>query len=564
MKRLALIVVALFAFSAVLPAAAQDGAQTLAQFFPAETPFYLEVRTDDDFLQTIDTLTTKIAALLPNQQAGESLMDMMDEAIRDDIDPDGSFAETIRPWLGDIAAMGFYSFDQGAINSDEPPIILVIAINDGDAAAAFFTQTPGMDDYTSSEGDGFTLYSPEDDDGAQPFLVFRSDVLIATTNAALAQAGGAPETPLSENPVFSTTLNALPMNSYDASAYIDTPAFLDAVMRESNNLDDDEMAMVEPVLAAVQPQAFGFSITDGRALVFDFASPLNPDVELPVAMPAFAPINPTFAQHIPANTALVVQGTNLYQSYETGIQNLRQLAETMSQTNDDFDMRDLNMALFGLNFAVRGVTGMDVDNAFGWMTGDYALALGLSPSFADSRSVMAAANSLPVDFALILEATDAAAVQDLFDGFSESMNELEAENIETMTSADTIHITFTPENVPFPIELVISKNDDVFVIGTQRMVTAALEPQNGMDSDPAFAEASGYFLNGTNTLLYVGSTGLTPLARVMSAADNPQSIQRQGKEVKAALEIFDSITITSAALPDNPGSVTRFVWLLPE
>lgn len=561
MRRLALVAVVLLVMSTVLPAAAQD-TPTLAQYFPDTSPFYIQVRTDDDFLQTIDALTTKIATLLPNAQAGESFMDMIDTGIREDVDPNGSFATTIRPWLGDVAALGILNFGEEFVRTAQPALVMAIALTDADAAAAFFATSPEMDDFTIEEGDGFTLYSPEEDDD-DPFVVIRSDVLIVTTEASIAQAGGVVEASLSENPVFAATLNALPLDAYDASAYLDTPAFFEAFARQDRSIDEDEWAMMEPMLAAIQPQAFGFVVQDGRALVFDAAAPLNTD-SLPITVPTFAPIDPAFVQHIPANTVLVVQGTNLYGSYEYGIQSLRQLAETMSQTNDDFDIRDLNRALFGLNFAVRGVTGMEVDDAFGWMTGNYALALGLSSSFADSRSLMAAGNALPVDFALILEATDDAAVQSLFAGLAESVSALEANNIETETSADSIRLTINSNNTPFPIELVIAKNDDVFVIGTERMVRAALEPQNGMDSDPAFVEAGSYFLDGSSALLYVGSNALTPLARVMSAHDNPLSIQQQGKEVKAALEIFDSVAITTAALPDNAGSVMRFVWLLPD
>ncbi len=563
MKKFALFALLLMTSLFVLPVGAQDDAQALAQYFPSDTPFYLSFRTDDDFIGTVDQLLVKLDRVLPDADFDESFREILDDAA-DDIQDDGTFASVIRPWLGDEGAFGVYTLDEDAMNREVPPLVIALSLTDADAAKAFFQANAELEDYTEIAGDGFTLYAPLSGNADNPHVVIRSDVVILTNSPEIGEAGGIIAAPLSENPAFDMALGTLPLASYDAVAYLDTPSFFDAIMREQGGVSAEELAMITPMMNALHPQAFGFDIVDERTLVFDFASPLAADAELPFAMPVTEPIDPAFAAHIPANTTLVVQGTNLYQSYQSGVQNLRQLVETMSETNEDVDVRQLNAVMFGINFAVRGVTGLTTDEAFGWMTGDYALAVGLSPSLADASSISAASNALPVDFALVLEVTDAAAVQTLFSGMSESLTGLDADNMQLEILEDAIHVTLTPDDTPFPVELTIAKNDEVFVIGTERMVRAALTPATGMDTDAAFNAASAHMLSNANALLYVGSHSLTPLARVLSASSNPPRIQEQGQEMKAALEAFDSLTISSSALPDNAGSLMRFVWLLPE
>jgi hypothetical protein len=41
-------------------------------------------------------------------------------------------------------------------------------------------------------------------------------------------------------------------------------------------------------------------------------------------------------------------------------------------------------------------------------------------------------------------------------------------------------------------------------------------------------------------------------------------VREQGKQVQAALDLISSISMSAAALPDNAGTLTRFVWTLPE
>src|SRR5688500_4241348 len=90
-----------------LPAAAQDEPPSLAQYFPATSPVYLEFRTDDAILESLGTLVAKFGEMVPDANIDGSLMEMIHDAVGN-LDPDGSFATTIRTCLGDEGAFCLY------------------------------------------------------------------------------------------------------------------------------------------------------------------------------------------------------------------------------------------------------------------------------------------------------------------------------------------------------------------------------------------------------------------------------------------------------------------------
>src|SRR5436305_1085221 len=90
----ALLIIALGAL--VLPAAAQSDLSTLTQFFPANAPLYVSFRTDDAFIQSLDTLAAKFSPLIPGGLMPGSLQKLLDQRTADLV-PGGSFATSIRP-----------------------------------------------------------------------------------------------------------------------------------------------------------------------------------------------------------------------------------------------------------------------------------------------------------------------------------------------------------------------------------------------------------------------------------------------------------------------------------
>jgi hypothetical protein len=85
-----------------------------------------------------------------------------------------------------------------------------------------------------------------------------------------------------------------------------------------------------------------------------------------------------------------------------------------------------------------------------------------------------------------------------------------------------------------------------------------------MSTDPSYIEAAGYTLEGSNWATFLSSSNLVPIANVMTGAVNPVYIREQGKDLRLALALFSSLSVSSAPLPDDGGSLVRVVWTVPE
>lgn len=573
---LALVLVLVFGALAAPAAAQTPDLTTFASYLPADAPLFVSFRTDDAFITTLDDLAARLTALIPSGRMEETLQQALDR-VAGDIAPNGTFATTVRSWLGDSAAVGLYSLSMQTMQSPVPPITIAIAITDKDKAEAFFTSLPSNTRYTAKNGDGYTVYSPVGDVTSDPYYIFRDDVLIVTGDESLVASGGAAYTDsLSQSAGFTDAVGMLPAESYGGIIYLDTPALINLTMgmmpmmgvRQSNQ--QAAMDMMKSMLDALKPQAIGLTLLDNRSLTLDIASPVDASALAALNMAqSNHPVDPAFLQHVPAGTPFVVQGTDLYSGYQNAISSLEMMAKTMPQSSST-NPQDIETGIWGLGFLVRGLTGQEVGDAMGWMTGDYALAFDFSPAFTDATSIEAASASFPFDIGLVVAATDHTAAQATFDGLNRSLLGLPVKDVtitqETLDGgAPALVFSIQTKDFAQPLELVAALSDDVFAIGTRRMVTAAIAPQNGgLTSDPTFTAASPYLLPGSNALLYVSSADLEPVARVMTAKDNPQRVRSQGKEFQTMLNLFDSASISVAVAPDTSGSTVRMVLTLPE
>jgi hypothetical protein len=555
-----LLVVALGALT--LPTAAQAEVTTLARYFPADAPVFAAFRTDDAFIETLDALSAKIGSFIPGGVTPGSLPELLDQAAVA-VEPGGTFAETIRPWLGDSAAVGMFNLEGQSTSDSQPPFTLALAITDQDKAQQFFDLVPNTEVYDFSVGEDFTLYSPPDAAPEAPYVIFRSDVVLITTDEALVEGGGLLDATLDQNEAFTSAIGLLPADQYSAVAYIDTSAIVAEAM---DSADREAMGAFGGLLGAVKPQAFGLTILNDRSITLDAVSPIDASAAEGLALTTgTGVIDSTFAGHIPSGTPFVVLGSDLYHSYQGAFENLRTLANSEMGAGSTMP-EDVEQAIAALEFGVRGLTGLEVDEAFGWMTGDFALYLGFTPAFADAQNLFSAMTRLPVDLGLTIEATDSEQAQALYDGLVTSLSAMPAENFtvaeETLESGiEALVLTATSPDVPFPVELLVATGNGVFTMGTRRMVTAALNPQNGLDGDPFFTEAVATLLQNPYSVLYVAGNGFQPLARLMMAET---STQEDGAELQAVLDLINSVTFSTSMLPDNGGSLSRFVWTLPE
>src|SRR4051794_25533278 len=128
MKRLIVIILILgTALGALtLPAAAQTETTSLASYFPADTPIFISFRTDDQFIDLLDKLAAQIGTAVPGGLMSGSLRELLDMQVAN-MQPGGTFAKTIRPWLGDMGAFGITKLDT---ESSQPPMTMVFSLTD--------------------------------------------------------------------------------------------------------------------------------------------------------------------------------------------------------------------------------------------------------------------------------------------------------------------------------------------------------------------------------------------------------------------------------------------------
>lgn len=569
MKKL-LVLVALLILG-VMPAAAipVDDLTELAAYYPADTSVFFTLRTDTGYIETIDGLIGQIVAAVPGAPK-VSLTQELDRMTAEV--SDGSFAETFGPWLGDKAAFGVVDLAATADDdraNDNDALLLVVQITDRAAAVEYLTGVT-EDDYEVTEGSDYTIFRPVDpSENSTPAIAVGDDAIFVGAVAMV--LAGVPDPALSGSDDFAAGIASLPGDDYNILAYVNGAAITDFAAAEipANSPDAASLASLQ----TLERIAIGFTLIDGRSLTMDLA--ISVDMEALGAMTgvtdyAMTPIDMSFTDHIPAGTPVVVIATNLRATYENALASLRAMGAM--QGGEDVE-DEINKALQQVNFALRGLTGLDLeDDVLSWMTGEYAIYLGLTPAVAEADNLFAAlADGLPVNFGLLIDASaDPDTAAEVVDGIAQAVDFAAAQveapteiavTDETIGGTDALVITITDRSLPFPIELLVASNDDVFVFGTRGAVRAALAPDGGLSSDTSFEEALSYALPGTNTFAYLAGEGLQPLANLVATAGGRDAAM-QAEILRGVLGLLSSSSV-STTMSDDGTQVQRWVLTLP-
>lgn len=559
MKRVVLVLaLLLLVFGAVvIPAAAVPTADltALSSVFPANTAIFAAIRTDDGYIETLDGVIARINQVLPASDQIDSLRETFEMGAGM---MGGSFDSVFRSWLGDTAALGVdisLLIDEDDDN-DYLAATLAIAVTDSAAAVEFargLLSSQGNFDarYTVEVSDGVTFFRPTTDgprlDGVIPFMFTENYVVMGNLAPVMNRMAR-----LDTNARFSETMSALPLDDYNIALYIDSRALFDAQMTMLSDMGDmaemgETIGMLAGIINNLGSIGIGFTVVDGRSLTIDIASTAAPEAIAGAlgldagSMVVAQPIDPAFARFIPAGTPIVTHVTNLSGAYDALLTGLR---AGVSLGSDDEAVEEalaeIESGIAGVEFAIRGLTGLDLeDDILSWMTGDLAIWLGPTPTFAQATSLSGGlAGGLPVDFGILIDAradpdNAAALVEGLKSALTFAARQIPADSGTTITVADEsiggnagVSATIVDRSLPFPIELVIGASADVFVIGTRAAAEAALDPGAGLDSDPAYQEALGYALADTLQLHYLAGAPFAPLLNLMpmeGGADDAQA-----------------------------------------
>lgn len=589
-----LLFVVIFAISlAPASAAPADRFGDLAAYFPAESPMFFAIRTDEAFLDKVDDLAQLVAGKFPGILPADLSVRMLYDAPLGSVEQAVTIREDIRPWLGGAAAVGFTGSMESMMEMRVPPVVIALEVTDRAAAEAFVErmlgENLGDDDDAVIEKtsiNDYTVYQPtEAYDYIQTTVAIGNRVLFYAPSADVMPLTR-PEEGLPDSPDFQDMTGLLPAEDYDALVYIDTPAIADMSMRMTfGNAPRPDMAymmnLMQALYAAAGPQMVGLALLDTRSLVVDSVQ-LRGDTSrlealgLTLDYPA-SPVDTAFAANVPADAPFVMQGTSLGPAILSGLQNFRAIGDWVYQEGllgrlleqrgapdayvemaNNFNLKHL--LTFG-ELAFSGMTGLNLQNdVLAWMTGDYAGYLRLLPS-----------ETLPlsVDLALVVEATDPAAAQHVIDQLASALDQYEFayERVDEGTLAFT-----SPLRLLFPrerraslmaareLDVLVGTNGSVLAMGTRPGVEASLNAREdgGLASDPAYTAAQAYFLAGAEALGYMNLRPLFPLIRHIAE-------MRDSRDLLLAIPFLSLLESASiSAISADAGVVSRFVLTLSD
>jgi hypothetical protein len=539
---------------------AQADVESMAALMPYDSVLFFALRTDDDYIELLDSLIRKVYDTLPRFILPNfSLRQLLDLAAQQALGSD--FQTRIRPWLGDTIALAIGPLDKlldiNPRNDTETEIVLAIQIVNRAEFEATFESLADPRGYKKTRSAEFTDY----EDTRQPVLMRVGETLVlvgtkAGVNSALNRVAK-----LNANPQFKQTVEALPESAYNIFAY----ANLSELRQLAAFLPREQRDLVRSLAV---PLAIGATILDGRSLVLDLAIQ---NTEIVSDLSLSKPVNPDFARWMPADAVLSVHLRDLSAYYRAILSALRLTLSGQAE------LRAFELALRQFEEALRLSLGLDLNqDILSWLTGDFAILVAYTPQ---ERSLLELSIDpslrLPFvgyDFGLVIEAPDPEKVAKLIAtlGNALQVSLRNAPNVTATSDEKRIKLAINLPNLTTPIEVVIGVNDAVFYIATGAAAAHIESGAGGLLAAAGYREARQYLLPESNQVLYMGSDAINLLAEVLAL----QESGRFGRS--SALELFrdtrfqaqffakllSSSSISFAAR--NGFQVARAVLTLPE
>jgi hypothetical protein len=492
------------------PRLAQADVESMAALMPNDSVFFFALRTDDNYIELLDSLIQKVYDTLPRFTLPSfNLKQLLDLAAQQALG--GDFQTKVRTWLGDNIAFAIGSpsklFDRDLSNDTETEILLAIQIVNRAEFEVLFESLADPRGYNKTRSAAFTDY----EDTRQPILLRVTDTLVllgtkAGVNSTLNRAAK-----LNANAQFKQTVGALPESAYNIFAYLN----LSELEQFAALLPRDQRDLLRSLAA---PFAIGATILDGRSLVLDFAIR---NTEIVSDFGLDKPVNPDFARWMPANTVLSIHLRDLSAYYQAFLSALRLTISGQAA------LRAFELALQQFEDALRTSLGLDLnEDILSWLTGDFAFFVAHTPQ---ERSLLELGIDpslrLPFvgyDFGLVTEATDPEKVAKLIAALGDAL-EVSLRNAPNATvTADEkrITITISVPNLTTPVEVAIGFNDSVFYIATGAAAAHIESGAEGFLTAAGYREARQYLLPESSQVLYMGSDAVNLFAEFLALQES--------------------------------------------
>lgn len=539
----------------------------LVVYFPKDTLLYASVGTSPADFEILNSYLARIEAAIPDDADSTVMMPALRiETLLDEIALEISgedFNTSVRPWWGDEMAIGIitpdFLFDDDWYNDEMIPGMLVISITDQAAAADFVEAmlTDSYMDWERTESANSTVFKVDSYDFSG-FIEVDADLLIAAPSAEYLPVNGQPQLPnLTDNMYFTDTLSLLPGSDYGAVAWMDTPMLVANVIgtMDQEEIEPAARLILNYFLRMVGPTALGLTELEGGVLAMDIAQPLGNVTGLEALGMTFDPMAAAdldFLANLPASAALVMQGTDLAQTYEASLESGQTLVDQL--LGPEMVVEGLGPdALLLLNLAdmvIANVSGFSYPRDLRpWLTGNYAVFAGLNADF--SMNAMIEAHNFPLDFGMVFESEDGDAARNFVTMLAREvqlflrLQGVKGVHVNSMTvnGVDMTTLDITADGMRV-MQLVVAANDDLVVFGTRGAVDSVL-----FADSPRFDPNLPEVLANAAIILYAAPPKLEPGVAWLEDSMEPADVDM----LRALLNVIERATISLESTPDGGG-----------
>jgi hypothetical protein len=523
----------------------------LARFFPEDTVMFGAIRSDDAYIDDLNTLLERIS------RRTDSPIINIQQTINQSLVYSGlTFEDNIRPWLGDTMALGvreFNSFSGGEF-------FAVFEVTDRDPLVELLEDTSA----DSDSGEEYTQYEYD----TAVMRLYGDALIVSSTEDMLDNAGEGGR--LNESDDFTAALGLLPEADYDLAIYVQTATLIELQREQMEAMGNDAAMDTFDQFNVNGSIAIGFTVLESLGYAVDIgvlpSAESNPEFAADTDAPE---LDFGLAENVPAAAALYIQDTNfgddvrraidiLALTMEMGIQQNADM-RLDGETNEFLESIEANDIRAFITLGFAGFTGMNLeDDVLANLNGNIGMYLG----FIDDETL-----GLLPDGAFIAQ-MDEDAAQNIFEHAHDALTEFDAQftiddNIITMPQPLRLLLQndIDAETLASPaFDLLFGYSDDLFAIGTRSAVQFSLDPGDAtLSEEPNFVAAQDFFLPEAETLFYANLVPLVPIIddELMSEAS------QYGNDALKVLSLFNSASITSRINEDGSG-VTRAVLVLRE
>jgi hypothetical protein len=543
--------------------------EALTVYYPSNTLAYAAVRSDPAYLETLSGLYDYVIARLPEDMLDSSTPQSLDDLLNELFQGfGGDFETTVRPWLGESAALGVLPYRNFV------EMRLAIAITDQAAAVKALTRPLVRDGWVEQQQSGYTLFFKDNDFDNSTITVFPTAMIISSETLSSLETAGVESPNLSSSTYYNDAVALLPGSSYNVLGYVDTPMVLATNVGSDSSRSQGERLLLTALIRMVGPTALGGTLTGEKTLTLDVAQRFGNRAGLDalgIQLPGTGQtLDAGFLANVPSDAVLVAHGANINNAYEFVRTNLGEIVNVIGllpagSSDGGQTIAGINR-LFEVVFA--NVTGLNYEqDVQSWVSSDFALFVEANPDYNPNNTPNAA---WPVELGAVFRVSDPAAATGFVTRLERELpitlralgdrNAVTVQRVEVAAGATAISVTVSEGSFGSAPRIVadflIGANDSVVVLGTRDAATRVLNGEAG-----GFQGVLPEALPNTGLALYVNCTPLIAALERWSQLRPGLMNQADIQQLLVLTNLLEGATI-SAAGTSNSDLVARLTLTL--